>query len=239
MTDPELQGSLAHSDLSACQKAIVILWNEHQRNPAGLTTYGLGKKMNELRIGNPNRVQLERDLRRSQEVIKVGAKFQIKAGRTEFVRNLMRDVDDKPLVDLSAAYIPEEIWKGTRNYIEKVAVQLCGCWEQRFYDAAAVMLRRLAETLILEAYEKLGREKEIKGGDGNYFMLGTLVDRALSDTGLNLGREAKAGLNEIKEHGNRSAHNRRINAVRPELEKVRSKARVAVEELLNIAQLKP
>jgi hypothetical protein len=194
--------------------------------------------MTELRVGNPNRAQLEKDLRRSPDVIKVDERFQIKAGRAEYVRKLIGGVDDTPVVDMTAAYIPKEIWDGTRNYIEKVAVQLCGCWEDHYYDAAAVMLRRLAETLVIEAYERLGRDHEIKDRDGNFFMLGALVDKACGNPGLNLGREAKAGLIEIKEHGDRFAHNRRINAVRPELERLRHKARVVVEELINIAELK-
>ena len=100
------------------------------------------------------------------------------------------------------------------------------------------MLRRLAESLIIEAYESLRREHEIMDTDQNYMMLGALVDRACGQRGLNLGREAKSGLKEIKEHGVRSAQNRRINAVCPELENLRSKARIAVEELINIARLK-
>jgi len=238
MTDSELQSALAHSNLTACEKAIVILWNEAQIGTPGLTAYGLSKKMTELRIGNPNRAQLQKDLKRAADVITVGDRFQIKAGRTERVRQLVGNSEDRPIVDLSSAYIPDQIWKGTRGYIEKVAIQLCGCWEQRFYDAAAVMLRRLAETLIIEAYEKLGREDEIKDSDHNFFMLGTLVDKACGDRGLGLGREAKNALKEIKEHGDRSAHNRRVNAVRPELERIRSGARTAIEELIYIARLK-
>lgn len=238
MTDLELQNVLSIGNLDAVEKATVILWNELQNGGPGLTTYGISKKMVNLRVGNPNRAQLEKDLKRSPDVIKTGDVYQIKAGRTDQIRKLIKSVDDGPVVDLSAAYIPEEIWRGTRNYIEKVAVQMCGCWEQKFYDATAVMLRRLAETLIIEAYEKLGREREIKDADHNFFMLGTLVDRVCGQNGIGLGREAKAALKEIKEHGDRSAHNRRINAVKPELDKIRGGARTAVEELLNIARLK-
>jgi hypothetical protein len=238
MNDSELQRVLAHGDLATVEKALVILWNESLSVSAGLTTYGIGKKMTDLRVGNPNRTQLEKCLRRSPDVIKVGDRFQIRAGRTEQIRTLIGNVEDVPIVDLSSAYIPDQIWKGTRGYIEKVAVQLCGCWEERFYDAAAVMLRRLAETLIIEAYEKLGREKEIKDRDDNFLMLGALVDNACGEAGIGLGREAKTALKEIKENGDRSAHNRRINAVRPELDRIRSGARTAIEELINIAQLK-
>ena len=238
MSDLELQRALSQPTLSACEKAQILLWEESQKGSPGLTTYGLSKRMTELRIGNPNRAQLDKDLKKSLDVIKVSGRFQIKAGRAEHVRMLIKEVEDAMIVDLSQAYIPKEIWGGTRNYIEKVAVQLCGCWENRFYDAAAVMLRRLAETLIIEAYEKLQRDQEIKDLDDNYLMLGALVDRACGQNGLNLGREAKGGLKEMKEHGDRSAHNRRINAVRPELERLRPQARTAVEELINIARLK-
>jgi hypothetical protein len=238
MTDTELQTALLNVDLSASQKATIILWSESQRSASGLTTYGISKKMTDLRVGNPNRAQLEKDLKRSPDVIKVGGRHQIRAGRTEQIRKLIKNVDEGPIVDLSVAYIPEEIWRNTRTYIDKVAVQLCGCWEQKFYDAAAVMLRRLAETLIIEAYEKLSRQAEIKDRDDNYLMLGALVDKACGQNGLDLGREAKNALKEMKEYGDRSAHNRRINAVRPELERIRSGARTAVEELINIARLK-
>jgi hypothetical protein len=57
------------------------------------------------------------------------------------------------------------------GYIESVCKQLNGCFRACYYDAASVMLRRLMETLIIEAYEHLKRDGEIKDGDGNYFML--------------------------------------------------------------------
>jgi hypothetical protein len=238
MTNMDLQMVLSDSALSACDKAVLILWNESQSGGRALTTYAISKKMIAMRVGNPNRAQLEKDLNRSPDVIKVRGQFQIRAGRADQIRKLLHGAGETPLVDLSNAYIPEEIWQGTRNYIAKIALQMCGCWDHKFYDAAAVMLRRIAETMIIEAYEKLQRQHEIKDADGNYLMLGALVDRACGPHGLDLGREARFALREIKEHGDRSAHNRRINAVRAELERIRSGARTAIEELINIARLK-
>jgi hypothetical protein len=60
------------------------------------------------------------------------------------------------------------------------------------------MLRRLAETLIIEAYETLGREKEIKYQDDNFLMVGALVDRSCGANGIGLGREAKAALKKLR-----------------------------------------
>ena len=238
MTESDLRITLATSNLSTCEKALILLWSESAVHGGGLTPYGISKKMTALRVGNPNRAQLEKDLNKSPDVIKVSGRYQIKAGRIDQIRKLVGKRTEDPIVDLTGAYLPPELWRGTRGYIEKVALQLCGCWEECFYDAVAVLLRRLSETLLIEAYERQGRQSEICDPNGNYLPLGSIVDRACGPGGLNLGREAKNALKEIKECGDRSAHNRRINAVRSELERLRPGSRTVVEELINIARFK-
>lgn len=102
------------------------------------------------------------------------------------------------------------------------------------------MLRRLMETLIIEAYEHLHRESEIKESDGNYFMLKNLVDRANGKpphAGLNLGRDAKKSLEDVKALGDKSAHNRRFLAHAPDLTNIQSGVRTATQELIQIANL--
>jgi Domain of unknown function (DUF4145) len=144
-------------------------------------------------------------------------------------------------MDHSSGYLTDAVWIDTRDYIESVCRQLNGCFRAAYYDAASVMLRRLMETLIIEAYEHLGREKEIQDGDGNYFMLKQLVERAIGKpphTGLKLGRDAKKNLEDVKALGDRSAHNRRFTAHAPDLANVQSGVRVTAQELIQIADLK-
>jgi len=100
------------------------------------------------------------------------------------------------------------------------------------------MVRRIIETLIIESYEHLKRETEIKGANGNYLMLRDLVIRANNSTGLNLGRDAKKALTDVKELGDRSAHNRRYTAVKADLDKVQSGVRVAVDEMIALSDLR-
>jgi hypothetical protein len=100
----------------------------------------------------------------------------------------------QPAIDHASGYLPEPIWKNTRSYIEEVCRELNGSFHHAYYNAAAVMLRRLLETLIIEAYEHLGREAEIKDGGGNYLMLGDLAERVSGEKGhkgINLGRDSK------------------------------------------------
>src|SRR5687768_1124926 len=61
--------------------------------------------------------------------------------------------------------------KGTRGYIEKLVHQINGSYENGWYDACAVMIRRLVETLIIEAFEKHGLAKKIQGPSGDFLYL--------------------------------------------------------------------
>lgn len=60
--------------------------------------------------------------------------------------------------------------RGTRGYIERIANQVNGAYENGWYDAAAVMLRRLIETLIIEVFEKHAISDRIKNGAGDFFV---------------------------------------------------------------------
>jgi hypothetical protein len=125
-----------------------------------------------------------------------------------------------------------------RGYLIKVVLQANGSYEHQWYDACAVMIRRLVETLIIHVYEAHGREAEIKDGNDNYRMLGHLVDKIANDMSWNLGRETKEVLPLLKSLGDRSAHNRTYNAKKPDIDKVLPGLRVLTDEFLHLAKLK-
>jgi hypothetical protein len=137
----------------------------------------------------------------------------------------------------SDSVIPRELFAGTRGYIEKVVTQINSSYDHELYDCCAVMCRRLCETLIIEVYEAKGRAESIKGKDGNFQMLNGLLSVVGVDAGINLGRNAKRGLESLKDLGDKSAHNRRFNARRTDIDGIRADFRVAAEELLHVAML--
>lgn len=141
-------------------------------------------------------------------------------------------------MDHTSGYLPEPIWRNTRGYIEEVCRELNGSFRHAYYNAAAVMLRRLLETLVIESYERLGRETEIKDGGGNYLMLSDLAERACGEKGhrgLNLGRDSKKALKDARNVGNWSAHARRFLAHASDLTKFQDGMRLLVQELILIA----
>jgi hypothetical protein len=99
------------------------------------------------------------------------------------------------------------------------------------------MCRRLLETLIIEVYESANRAGDIKGGDGNFYMFSDLLRILLADRAFSVSRNAQQGLKDFKKLGDLSAHSRRYNAHRSDLEKVSHGIRVASEELLHMAKL--
>lgn len=226
------------------EMALAVIWFHDQTQPNISFTPGrLAKILDDHHLGTPNATQLGELIRKTRLANQTSVGFSLKAGSRKVIHDwLPTDIDGmQPTMDHSAGYIPVAIWKSTRGYIESVCKQLNGCFRASYYDAAAVMLRRLLETLIIEAYEYLKRQNEIQDGGGNYFMLKDLVERACGEkghTGLNLGRDSKITLKEARDIGNWSAHARRYNAIAADLTKIQSGVRVAVQDIIHIANLK-
>jgi hypothetical protein len=137
------------------------------------------------------------------------------------------------------AVIPFEIIRGTsRGYLEKITHQVNGTYQNGWYDACAVMIRKLMETLIIEAFEANGIVGKIKNPAGNFLFLSDLVTATLAETTWNLSRNTKKSLPKLKDVGDKSAHNRRFVAVRNDIDLLKNDLRVVIQELVTIAKLK-
>ena len=134
--------------------------------------------------------------------------------------------------------VPLTLVRDTRGYIERIANQVNGTYENGWYDACAVMIRRLLETLIIEVFEKHKIANKIKNPSGDFFYLGDLVNKTLQEPSWNLTRNCKQALPRIKDIGDKSAHSRRFNAVRGDLAPFLGDVRLVVQELLYLAELK-
>lgn len=128
--------------------------------------------------------------------------------------------------------------RNTRGYVERVANQINGAYENGWYDACAVMIRRLVETLIVEAFEHHQIANKIQSGSGDFLYLRDLIDKTLAETAWNLGRNTKQALPKLKDIGDKSAHSRRYIAQRGDLQPLLSDIRTVVQELLFVAGLK-
>lgn len=124
-----------------------------------------------------------------------------------------------------------------RGYLVTVGRQMNGCYTTGWYDAAAVMMRRLIEIAIIEAFEAKGIAAKIKESSGNYLQLSDLVAKALAESTWTLSRNAKKVLPSLRDVGHMSAHGRYFCARKEDLESAKLGCRVVVEEFLHHAGL--
>lgn len=137
----------------------------------------------------------------------------------------------------SELIIPFSMVKDTRRYIEKVVHQINGSYEKGWYDCCAVMIRRLLETLIIECFEVYKIEDRIKR-DGQFLYLSELIAATQKEASWTLSRNTNKAFPKFKNIGDCSAHNRRYNAYRNDIDNIQHELRVTVEELLSISKLK-
>jgi hypothetical protein len=135
--------------------------------------------------------------------------------------------------------LPFSLVRNTRGYIERVVNQINGCYEKGWFDGCAVMMRRLIETLIIECFEKYSIADTIKDPrTGEFFFLKDMVEKLIQEQSWNLGRNTKQALPKLKNLGDQSAHSRRYNANREDIDKVTTDFRVVCQELIYLSQLK-
>jgi hypothetical protein len=124
-----------------------------------------------------------------------------------------------------------------RGYLVTVARQMNGCYSSGWCDAAAVMMRRLIEIAIIEAFEARGLAAKIKDASGNYLQLSDLVTAALTETAWTLSRNSKKALPSLRDVGHMSAHGRYFSARKDDLDALKPGCRIVIEEFLHHAQL--
>jgi hypothetical protein len=112
-----------------------------------------------------------------------------------------------------------------------------GCYATGWYDGAAVMMRRLMEIVIIEAFEGKGLAATIKTNNGDYFQLTELIVKALAEQSWTLSRNARQALPSLRDVGHRSAHGRYFTAKKEDIDQLQSGCRVVIEEFLHHADL--
>jgi hypothetical protein len=165
--------------------------------------------------------------------------------RVEAERNLLhelktkkwRSIPSNPLSEDEGLFPLSLIAKTRRGYLMTVCRQMNGCFGSGWYDAAAVMMRRLLETSIIEAFEAHHLDGKIKNAQGDFFQLSELIVAALAETTWNLSRNTKKALPNLRDVGHISAHSRRYTAQKGDIVKVSQDARIAIEEFLHLSGL--
>jgi len=237
----ELQDFLLSIDdlkTTSLERAISLLWWINQSDPtAHFCTSEMCIQFEDLGHPKQNVSRLDKQLKADSRAVKVGKngwRLHPKA-RRELDSKYASILALPTLLPKTGSVLPDGLFVHSRQYIERVVDQLNKAYDCGLWDCCAVMCRRLLETLIIETYETAQRSNEIKGRDNQFLMLNGLIAYIGADPTINLGRNASKGLADFKVLGDLSAHNRRFNARKDDIDRVRDGLRIVSEELLHLA----
>jgi len=125
-----------------------------------------------------------------------------------------------------------------RGYLSAVGRQANGCYSAGWFDASAVMMRRLLESVIIEAFEAKKIDSKIKDArTGDFLQLTGIINAAIAEPSWNLPRNVRRQLPNLRDLGHTSAHNRYYLAKREDIEKLTMAYRETVEAFLHLAGL--
>ena len=118
-------------------------------------------------------------------------------------------------------------------YIKDVLREANLCYKNTLYNGCAILLRKVTENLIIEAFEKNNRSAEIKDSNGDYFSLKHLIValESASPSLWPISRNGKKSLEEIKKIGDLSAHNIKFSAKKGDIDKVIFDYREVLQEI--------
>lgn len=228
---------ISEARISRVDRAVAILWFHglHNEN-SGLTAGEVCRSVEEAGCARQNVTVMRNLFRRDKRVIKGTGKTYVLSPEAagELDQEYCSVLNVTPVIECDAV-LAMELFENARGYIKKVVLQLNASYHYSLFDCCAVMCRRLLETLIIEVYEELDRADEIKDDGGCFLMFSALSDQIHKDGIVHLGRNTVNALKDFKRLGGLSAHNRRFNARKSDIDQIKNGLRISCEELLHLA----
>lgn len=135
-------------------------------------------------------------------------------------------------IPVSNEFIDLSIIQGSPFYIVGIAKQMAQCYECGLYDATLVLMRKLVETLIIETFERFGIDNFIKDNNGDFFFLKNLISQYLKSSKWNTSRNFNQNIQKVKRYGDLSAHNRRFQAKKSDIDDFKFELRQVIQEMI-------
>jgi hypothetical protein len=241
---PSFAEGIAKLGLTEVGYAIALLWYFDQKEgrselrPAYLAEMmqdlSLRRRVNVTRLGR--QLLANREVMRGKEMgtvrLRVASKPRLSSRYNEIAGTVVTAAAD-------AQIIPEGLFENTRPHLESLVAQINGSYQQGFYDACAVMCRRLLECLLLLAFERAEKGDLIRDGAGEYRAFSDIIGLASSNRHLKLARGAGAVMGKIEYVGGLAAHHPTYTTRQKDIDEQRPGFRRVVSELAQLAEINP
>lgn len=233
------EGLFAHRlsalDLSQVDLAVALLWFRNRLTPGiDATASELGAVLHSHSLTGPvNTSRLKMQLASHSGTVR-GANpnsFKLKLSHVPTLDAKYIPMAGAKPPSVAHLLLPEAQTSGSRRYLERLSFQLNGCYEAGFYDGCAVLLRRMIESLLIDAFEKANHSDAIKH-QGEYVGFADVIGIACSGKFLKLSRGSSKALSSVKAVGDTAAHHRTYITVKSDIDEVSHDFRKLVSELM-------
>lgn len=223
------------------EQAVALLWYYEQtqlfteRSAADIV-----QDIEDLGFGSQSVSRMRDALRRSRLTVNGTTRdtFRINAARFPELTESYGELLDIVEPQATSSVIPMEFVSGTRRtYLERLVREINVSYDTGSFDACAVMLRRLMESLLIEIYTVGGRQAEIRQG-AVFMQLSGILTYFSGDAAITKGRHLVRDLSLIKDVGDTAAHDRTYITPKQDIDDNRTAMRRAINELLVLAGIR-
>lgn len=236
-TRADFAQALAKKELSHVDRAIALLWYyRHSQEYEERSASELATDLRDEGFPKPNVTRLASDLQRSRQTAR-GRRpgtFQLDVRHVSTLDDSYLPLLGTKRVKVSGAILPAEAVAGTRGYLEQLAHQINGTYDLGFFDACAVLCRRLMESLVIEVYVHLGRHHDIQQ-NGVFVPLDRLLTQLKNDRTIVLGRTIPKTMDDVKRLGDAAAHDRTYITPQVDIDDLKARYRKMIAELLRLS----
>lgn len=231
---------LVQNKASKIDIATAFIWYHFNTRGTEITLQEINTYFVDSSLPKYNQTYLKEDLRKSKNITK-----GITHNTYKPVRKYQDDMEQQYqfVVERSEEIIsddsilPNSLLENTRGYIENIGKQINAAYNNNIFDGCAVLMRRLLEILLIHSYDESNRLTDISDGDG-YRNLSFIINYTLSNKPFKLSKEALETLDDFRQVGNFAAHKIQYNTKRKDIDNIRLKYRMTIEELLYSAKIK-
>jgi hypothetical protein len=186
---------------------------------------------------NINKSRLKEDLRRDRRVtVKEGRLIHVPLSKATEYRKEYKSFLAPPDVEIEDRILQLEEFSGKSKYIQGLVRQINACHQIGAFDGCAVMMRRLAEALIILAFNKVGKRGEILDSSGNYLRFDDLLSALFSSKDLKISRGSPAALNQVKKVGDRAAHSTNYLTSDKDIDLLSADFRALISDLISLTE---
>jgi hypothetical protein len=241
---PSFAEGISKLGLTEVGQAIALLWyfdqmeGRSELRPAYLAELmhdlSLRRRVNVTRLGR--HLLANRDVMRGREMgtvrLRIAGKSRLSSRYNEIAGMVAAPTTD-------AQIIPAGLFENTRPYLESLVTQINETYQRGFYDACAVLCRRLLACMVLLAFERAKKSDVIRDASGEYRAFADVIELASSNRHIKLTRGAGTVMGKIEYMGGLAAHHPTYITRQKDIDEQITGFRRVISELARLAEIQP